>query len=172
MRTGPGRAEPEVWFRIVHIAQVGHNRPLSPPYREQTVEAALGPNGVFECGTGVLKLRAPPSQVVRSIPPGKSVKEPKTPRVVELLRKAIEWHTLLESGEIASQAEIARQEGVTRVRVTQIMGMGQLAPEIQKHILFMPNSNGRPPISERILRPIGTIADSRSQILEFHNLLS
>jgi hypothetical protein len=59
-------------------------------------------------------------------------KAPLTPRVVELLRKAIEWQALLESGEASIQAAIARQEGITRARVTQAMGMLQLGPEIQE----------------------------------------
>jgi len=59
--------------------------------------------------------------------------------VVELLRKAIEWKSLLESGKIASQAEIASREGVTRARVTQMMmGLLRLAPEIQQRILSLP----------------------------------
>jgi hypothetical protein len=40
-------------------------------------------------------------------------KPPRTPRVVELLRKAIEWLALLESGEVANQAAIARQDRIT-----------------------------------------------------------
>lgn len=75
-------------------------------------------------------------------PPGrgnpKPHREPKTPRVVELLRKAIEWQTLLESGKITSQADIALQEGITRARVTQVLGMLHLAPEIREKILSMP----------------------------------
>ena len=43
----------------------------------------------------------------------KPPKEPTTPRVVELLRKAIEWQALLESRDAASQAEVARREGLT-----------------------------------------------------------
>ena len=37
-----------------------------------------------------------------------------TPRVAELLRKAIEWRALLTAGEVAAQAAIARREGITR----------------------------------------------------------
>ncbi|HLN91261.1 MAG TPA: hypothetical protein VK429_05315, partial [Patescibacteria group bacterium] len=107
------------------------------PYREQTVEIALGPKGAFENGNiGTLKRRAPPDQVLSAVPPGrgepKSLREPKTPRVVELLRKAVEWKALLESGELVSQADIARQEGITRARVTQILGMLRLALEIRE----------------------------------------
>lgn len=93
------------------------------------------------------------------VPPGKPAKIPKTPRVVELLRKAIEWKALLESGKVASQVDIARQEGITRARVTQVMGMLRLAPEIQQRILSLPEGIYRPTISERALRPQTTRPD-------------
>jgi hypothetical protein len=73
--------------------------------------------------------------------------------VVDLLRNAIEWQALLESGKIANQTDIARREGITAARVTQAMGMLRLAPEIQEHVLFMPDAVRRPLISERMLRP-------------------
>ena len=49
----------------------------------------------------------------------KPPREPKGPRVVESLRKTIEWKALLESGKIDRPADIARREGITRARVTQ-----------------------------------------------------
>ena len=39
------QAEPEVWFRIVHL---GQNSNLLAPYPEHTVDVALGPNEMFE----------------------------------------------------------------------------------------------------------------------------
>jgi len=142
-------------------------------YREQRVEIALGPIGAFENGNiGDLGLRAPPSRVVSATPsPDKPAKLPKTPRVVELLRKAIEWQALLESGQVVSQAEVARQEGITGARVTQIMGMLRLAPEIQENILTPAGAFQRRPVAERMLRPIGAIADQSDQLLEFHRFL-
>lgn len=101
----------------------------------------------------------------------KPPREPKTPRVVELLQKAIEWQTLLESGTIASQSEIARHEGITRARVTQFMGMLRLAPAIQEQILSMPDCKGRAPISDRMIRTVGTIADQRGQLREFQKFM-
>jgi hypothetical protein len=168
--------DPEVWFRIVHLAQAAHSCAPVAAYREQTVEIALGPKGAFvNCNFGALTRRAPPGQVVSAVPPGrgdpKPPREPKTPRVVELLRKANEWKALLESGRIASQADIARQEGITRGRVTQIMGMLRLAPKIREEILSMPAVVHRPPLTERALRPIATINDYHGQNQEFHKLL-
>ena len=146
------------------------------PYREQTVEIALGPKGAFENGNmGTLRRRAPPSQVLHAVPPGRGDPKPprvtKTPRFVEFLRKANEWKALLESGVVASQAEITLREGITRPRVTQIMGMLRLAPEIREQILAMHDSSRRPQITERVLRPIGVITPYRDQLRELHKFL-
>ena len=136
----------------------------------------LGPKGAFENGNfGALTRRAPPDQVLSAFPPGrgdpKPPREPKTPRVVELLRKAIEWEVLLKSGKVASQADIARQEGVSRARVIQVLGLLRLAPEIQEKILTSPGTLYRGPVTERRLRSIGTITEQRGQVREFHRFL-
>jgi hypothetical protein len=139
-------------------------------YREQIVEIAIGPKGAFDnVNIGALTRRTPPGQVLNAVPPGrgdpKPAREPKAPRVVKLLRKAIEWKVLLESGKIASQAEIARREGITRARVTQIMGMLRLAPEIQEQILYMPDATRHSLVTERMLRPIGAIQQGKVFLL-------
>jgi hypothetical protein len=176
LRTRPWVVETEVYFRIVHLAQDSHSSAPVATYREQMVEITLGPKGAFVNGNfSALTRRAPPGQVVSAVPPGrgdpKSPREPKTPRVVELLRKANEWKALLESGKITSQAEIALREGITRARVTQIMGMLRLAPEIREKILSLPDILHRPPMTERMLRPIGAIANQHDPLREFHKFL-
>lgn len=168
-----GFAEPEVWFRVVHITIEGSAG--STTYREQTVEIALGPHGAFENGNiGILTRRVPSSQVVSAIPPPrgkpKPPKVPRTPRVVEFLRKAIEWQALLASGEVANQAAIARREGISRVRITQVMWLLRLAPEIQEHVLSMPETIRRQVISERALRPIAHLQDVIDQKARFQRL--
>ena len=145
-------------------------------YREQTVEIALGPKGAFENGNiGTLTRRVPADRVVSAVPPRlrnrKPPKEPKTPRVVELLLKAIEWQALLESGDATNQADIARRQGITRARVTQVMGLLQLAPKIQEYILFLPETTHRPAITERALRPIAHIEDPTTQRARFEELI-
>ena len=167
-------AEPEVWFRIVHITL--EHTASSVTYREQTVEIALGPNGAFENGNiGILTRRVPGSQVVSAIPPPrgkpKPPKVPQTPPVVEFLRKAIGWQALLASGQAKNQADIARREGISRVRVTQVMWMLRLAPEIQQHVLAMPDTIHRQVISERALRPIAHLEDATAQKARFRHLV-
>ena len=97
------------------------------------MEIALGPKEAFENGhIGTLTRHVPADWVMSAVPHRQTTptppKVPRTPRVVELLRNAIEWQTLLESGEVTSQAEVARREGLTQARVTQVMGMLRLAP--------------------------------------------
>ena len=169
------QTDPEVWFRVVHVAQNGHPSAPVAAYHEQTIEIPLGPKGAFENGNiGTLRHQAPPNQVLRAVLPGrgdpKPPREPRTPRVAELLRKAIEWQALLESGKVASQAEIASREGVTRARVTQIMGMLKLAPLIQEKIFTSPGTLHSRPVTERMLRPIGAITNQHEQLQEFNRL--
>ena len=107
--------EPEIWFRIVHVTPELRDVRQEATDRAQTVEIALGPKGTFENGNiGILTRRVPADRVVSAIPPWrgrpKRPQEPKTPRVAELLRKAIEWRALLTAGEVATQAAIARRE--------------------------------------------------------------
>jgi ParB-like chromosome segregation protein Spo0J len=92
--------------------------------------------------------------------------------VVELLRKALEWQALLASGEVLNQAAIARREGITRARVTQVMGLLRLAPEIQQHVLSLPDMVRRPAITERALRPIASLANQSDQVHHFQKLLT
>ncbi len=68
---------------------------------------------------------------------------------------AIRFDRLIQSGEVSDQSELARLAHVTQPRMTQIMNLLHLAPEIQESILFLPRTaTGRDPIHEKMLRPI------------------
>jgi hypothetical protein len=65
---------------------------------------------------------------------------------------------------VADYAELARLAQVSRARITQIMNLLHLAPDIQEEILFLPRTDGgRAPIRGRMVRPIAAIADWRKQ---------
>lgn len=103
--------------------------------------------------------------------PAKAPKQPRTPRVVELLRKAQEWRRQLDAGGVRTQAEIARREGITRARVTQIMALIRLAPEIQDHVLSLSAMAHRSVITEKALRPIALHQNRITQIDLFRELV-
>jgi len=68
---------------------------------------------------------------------------------------AIRFKGLIERGEIQDYADLARLGLVTRARITQVMNLLNLAPDIQEEILFLPRVfNDYDPISERNIRPI------------------
>jgi hypothetical protein len=73
-------------------------------------------------------------------------------------------HQALRDGVVANYAELARLGHVNRARMTQIMSLLQLAPDIQDELLFLPPvTSGKDPITERDLRPIVAELDWREQ---------
>jgi hypothetical protein len=61
-------------------------------------------------------------------------------------------------------ADLARLGHVTRARVTQIMNLLNLAPDIQEEILFLPRVEGeRQTVSERQVRAVAREADWAEQ---------
>jgi len=82
------------------------------------------------------------------------------PRISRLMALAIHMDDLIRHGEVADYAELARLAHVTRARMTQIMSLLNLAPEIQEEILWLPRSGGgRDAIREKMLRPIAAVAE-------------
>jgi len=64
----------------------------------------------------------------------------------------------------AHYADLARLAHVSRARITRIMNLFHLAPDIQEAILFLPRTDGRrAPIRERHIRPICAVPDWRKQ---------
>jgi hypothetical protein len=74
------------------------------------------------------------------------------PRVTRLMALAIKFQDMVSRGEVRDYADIARLGYVTRARITQIMNLLNLAPNIQEEILTL--AAGSPRICERRLRPV------------------
>ena len=60
----------------------------------------------------------------------------RVPRIARLLALAHKFQGMLDRGEVKSMAELARLGRVSRARITQIMDLLMLAPEIQEDLLF------------------------------------
>ena len=86
------------------------------------------------------------------------------PRVAKLMALAIRFEGLIRDGVVADYAELARLGHVTRARITQIMNLLHLAPDIQEAILFLsPVERGRDPVTERELREVVAEGDWKKQ---------
>jgi hypothetical protein len=67
---------------------------------------------------------------------------------------AREWEKMLRSGEYASQTALARKLGVSRVRVTQVLNLLRLAPDVREKIAGLGDPLAYPIVTERKLRPL------------------
>ena len=75
-------------------------------------------------------------------------------KIARLLALAHHIEAAIEGGEYKDRADAARQLGVTRARISQIMDLALLAPDIQEAILFMEAVDGVEPVRERGMRGI------------------
>ena len=73
---------------------------------------------------------------------------PHPSRGAQMLALAHEFQRLIDAGEVPDRAALAAQVGLTRARVTQIMDLLLLAPDIQEAVLL----DAEFPCTERQLR--------------------
>jgi hypothetical protein len=81
---------------------------------------------------------------------------------------AIRFDELLRDETIRDYAELARLGRVTRARITQIMKLLDLAPDIQERLLFLPPVTR---LNERNLRSVVSRIDWREQRRLFQKIL-
>lgn len=86
------------------------------------------------------------------------------PRIFRLMALAIRFDRLIRDGDIADLSELARLAHVSQPRMTQILNLNHLAPDIQEKLLFLPSgTHSRTPVHEKRLRPIAAKADWQAQ---------
>ena len=104
--------------------------------------------------------------------PKKSSAPAKLPHVTKLMALAIRLEHLLASGQVKDQAEIARTAGITRARVTQIINLANLAPDIQEAILNLePTTDPVPRFREREVRTIAILPNWEKQRVLWKRLI-
>ncbi|HZT79150.1 MAG TPA: hypothetical protein VFA26_02930 [Gemmataceae bacterium] len=104
--------------------------------------------------------------------PRRPVEPGRVPRVARLMALAIRFDQLLRERIVASYTELAALGHVTRPRVSQIMNLLQLAPDIQEQILFLPRTvRGRDRLQLRQMQPVAAVLDWRKQRRLWRELL-
>jgi hypothetical protein len=94
-------------------------------------------------------------------------------RVARLMALALRFEQLLRGGEVASYAELARLGRVSCARISQILNLLQLAPDIQEQLLFLArNGRGSDPIHLARLQPIAVKLDWGKQRRLWRELLA
>jgi hypothetical protein len=85
------------------------------------------------------------------------------PRVTQLLLQAEDFRRLLDCAEAVNQAELARRFRLTRARVTQLLQLLDLAPEIRNFIKTLGPETPERMVTERKLRNLARF-DHHGQI--------
>jgi hypothetical protein len=88
------------------------------------------------------------------LPPPEPVRRPA--RVAVMLALAHKIQDAIDRGVARDRAEVARRLGLTRARLTQLMDLTLLAPDLQEQILFAESVDGVEPLSERTLRQLSS----------------
>ena len=101
-----------------------------------------------------------------ALPPGR------VPHVSRLMALALRFDELVRTGQVASSSALASLGHVTRARVSQILNLLYLAPDLQEALLFLPlTQRGRDPIILSDLMPIAAAFDWRKQRRLWRQLL-
>ncbi len=86
------------------------------------------------------------------------------PHIAKLMALAIRLDDLVRSGTVTTFADLARLGQVSRARITQILNLVNLAPDIQEAILFLPRTErGRAGVVLRDLQPVAAVTNWSKQ---------
>ncbi len=86
------------------------------------------------------------------------------PRITRWMALAIQLQLRIEKGELTNQAAIARAGEVTRARLSQLMSLNHLAPDLQELLLFLQRViRGADPIQMRQVISITKVSDWNEQ---------
>ena len=86
------------------------------------------------------------------------------PRIAKLVALASRMQSMIDSGQVESFQQLAKLGRISQPRMTQIMSLLNLAPDIQEELLYLPEIiQGKAQIHERLLRPLTREIDWRVQ---------
>ncbi len=103
-------------------------------------------------------------QLSDEAPPAEQSATESVPRLARLMALALRLEGLVRDGRVSDYAELARLGRVSRARLSQILSLVLLAPDIQERLLFLPGGpSGRMLLTERQLRPIAAEPDWQRQ---------
>jgi len=77
--------------------------------------------------------------------------------VVAFLEQAVEFERLLRTREVRFRAGLAERSGISAMRVTQILALTKLAPEVQDFVRSLPPGTPERRVTERSLRVLTTM---------------
>ena len=84
-------------------------------------------------------------------------------RVAVMLALAHKIDAAIVDGHVRDQAEVARRLGFTRARLTHLLNLRLLAPDIQDALLALEATDGVEPLTEHSLRAVTSVSSWTEQ---------
>ena len=113
----------------------------------------------------------PKARLAAEVTPPDSRSAGRLPQITRVLALAIYFDERIRQGETKDYADLARLSCLCRERVSQIMRLTYLAPDIQMELLYLPpTAAGRYPISETAVRKIANLHSWTDQRREWATL--
>ena len=139
-----------------------HDKTALQPEPALTVEFTLAPPRRRSA-----KVTVPPPK------PAMPDSSSRIPRASRLMALALKFQDMVDCGEVRDYADLARLGYVSRSRITQIMNLLYLAPDIQEQLLDLQHSgrSGRT-LCERHLRAVLKMIDWSEQRKLWRNIFS
>jgi site-specific DNA recombinase len=95
----------------------------------------------------------------------------RVPRVSRLMALTIRFEGLVREGKVRNYRDLAEAGQISRARLSQIMGLLNLAPDIQEELLFLPKTIAGPDrFLEKSLRQVARSIDWERQRKQFRAL--
>ena len=129
---------------VVNEGPVACGKPLVARAGTGQVGAAQGESGCVPLVEHVGQACGPKARAARR----------RRPRICEQLELARRYRAMLDAGLARSQSELARKEGVTRARMSQVLALLGLAPRVLAAIDALAGDEGELHLTERALRGV------------------
>src|SRR5262249_41453428 len=149
---------PDTWCATAPGPALGRSRRLRRSAEQSThqlhCERVLGRTTFVQPGGNIMIIHTVECTLTRRRPTTEKTGPPRTgrvtdrnpefvpsgrvPRVARLMALAVRFEQLIRTGAVRDYAQLARLGQVSRARLTQIMNLLHLAPDIQEAILFLP----------------------------------
>jgi DNA invertase Pin-like site-specific DNA recombinase len=144
---------------VVYLGQVSHRDVVYPGEHAAIVEKSVWDrvNRLFA------QEKARPRRLARRSSPhgaAQHLETERVPRVARLLALALKFEEMIRNGVVDNFTVLAELGQVSRARVSQMMNLVSLAPDIQEEILFLkPEEAKRRRLSEPAVRKLSAILD-------------
>lgn len=146
--------------RSVNVDEPAHKIEIVFAPLDETRRAILAGKGDSDRFVSVVSGELHRERTTRAIgftadaPPPPKPRATRPAKIARLLALAHHVDAAIASGACDDLATMAARLKFTRARVTQLMDLTMLAPDIQEQILNMVAVDGREPLRERTLRPV------------------